>query len=93
MARRLLLAFTLLPFLPGCVIVEHRHSIIDLGRFAGPLTDSDLVGRLLLIAAIFGLIGGVAAWLLARCFTGWRNRRRAADGIATPQPLSDQGCY
>ena len=88
MARRPLLAFTSLPVLPGCVIVEHRHSIVDLGRFAGPLTDSDLVGRLLLIAAVFGLAGGVAAWLLARCFTGWRNRRCAAERIATRQPLS-----
>lgn len=74
MAARLL-PIVLLPFLPGCVFVQHRHSIVDIGRFAGPLSDSDLVGRLLLIAAGFGLVGGVVAWIAARCFTAWRAKR------------------
>jgi hypothetical protein len=68
MVRRFLL-LAALPFLSGCVIVQHRHSLMDLGRFAGPLTDSDLTGRLLLIAAGFGLVGGIMAWIVARCFT------------------------
>jgi hypothetical protein len=64
----------LLPLLSGCVVVQHRDSLIDFGQFAGPFTDSDLVGRLLLIAACFGLVGGVVAWVAARCFTRWRSR-------------------
>jgi len=77
MARKLF-PIGLLPLLPGCIVVQHRHSVIDLGRFAGPLTDSDLVGRLLLIAAAFGLVGGVVSWIAARSFTSWRERRREA---------------
>jgi hypothetical protein len=75
MLRRLF-ALIVLPFLPGCVVVQHRHSLIDLGRFAGPLSDSDLTGRLLLIAACFGLVGGVVAWIVARSFTAWRAKRK-----------------
>lgn len=85
---RRLLPIALFPFLPGCIIVQHRHSLVDLGRFAGPLTDSDLVGRLLLIAAAFGLIGGVVAWVAARSFTSWRAKRRARTQGAWPRPTN-----
>jgi hypothetical protein len=66
-----------LPFFSGCIVVQQRHSFLHLGEFAGPLSDSDLVGRLLLMAAVFGLVGGVVAWISARCFTGLRARKRA----------------
>lgn len=76
MKVRRLLPLCAFPLLPGCIIVQHRHSLIDLGRFAGPMSDSDLVGRLLLIAACFGLVGGTVAWITARSFTRWRGKRR-----------------
>lgn len=75
MVSRLAL-LALLPFMSGCIVVQHRHSLVDFGKFGGPLSDSDLVGRMLLIAAGCGLVGGVAAWIVARCFNGWRARKR-----------------
>lgn len=83
MVRRLL---PLVPvfLLPGCIVVQHRHSIIDLGRFAGPLSDSDLVGRLLLIAACFGMVGGAVAWISARSFTRWHAKRRGRTQRTVP---------
>lgn len=71
-----LISLALVPFMSGCVVVQHRHSIVDLGKLAGPLSDTDLVGTLLLIAALFGLAGGIVAWISARYFSGWRTRQR-----------------
>ena len=56
----------LLPFASGCITVQHRHYLIDFDRLAGPLTDSGLTGWLLVVASCSGLLGGAAAWIVAR---------------------------
>jgi hypothetical protein len=72
----------LLPFCSGCIVVQDRRPIFDLGEFfapGGPVTDAGLAGRLLVIAACSGLLGGVVAWLISRC----RTARRAGTAIGS----------
>jgi hypothetical protein len=67
----------LLSFCSGCIAVQDRRSIFDFGEFAGPVTDAGLTGRLLVIAACSGLLGGVIAWLISRWRTAHRVRATA----------------
>lgn len=76
MMRRIAL-LSLLPWLSGCVVVHHKHTLFDFGEFAGPLTDSGLAGRLMVIAACSGGLGGIVVWLAMKA-------RRRGTGSALP---------
>ncbi len=76
MGKRII-TVALLPICSGCIIVQDRRSVFDLGEFVGPVTDAGLTGRLLVVAACSGLLGGVVAWLISRCRTTHRARATA----------------
>lgn len=61
----------LLPCLGGCIVVQHKHTLFDFGEFAGPLTDAGLAGRLIVIAACSGGLGGVVVWLAMKARRRW----------------------
>jgi hypothetical protein len=70
MLRRVAL-LALLPLFGGCVVVQHKHSLIDFGEFTGPLTEAGLAGRLIVIAACSGGFGGVIVWLIMKARSRW----------------------
>ena len=62
---------SLLPSICGCIVVRHEHSLFNFGEFAGPLTDAGLTGRLIVIAAGSGGLGGVVVWLAMKARRRW----------------------